>query len=231
MIVIYLKSELNYGLGAINGEDASKAGGHGSQRARFPVSLCSIKLTRFPMSLRIGGQLARVAASLRTGLRSHASRSVKIKQLSARHLLQPLKPRHVASHEWQNAHVLNYTNVWDIKWQLFFQNAFVGCHYSSVPSLKMDMKNTTGCQVPFHDSMPSFMNFRWVLDLLEFRNKVSQRFAGNQRCPGVWNSFPFLACDLSMHPRTHFLFSTNLYALEHVHVVQIWIMNINALRT
>ena len=38
MSVLYLKSELNYGLGAINGEDASKAGGHGSQRARFPVT-------------------------------------------------------------------------------------------------------------------------------------------------------------------------------------------------
>ena len=66
----------------------------------------------------------------------------------------------------------------------FFQNAFVGC-YSSAPSLEMDNKNTTACQVPFHDSMPSFLNFRRVLDLLEFKNKVSQHFAGNQRCPGV----------------------------------------------
>ena len=28
--------------------------------------------------------------------------------------------------------------------------------------------------VPFHDSMPSFMNFRRVLDVLEFKNQVSQ---------------------------------------------------------
>ena len=28
-----------------------------------------------------------------------------------------------------------------------------------------------------------------------------------------------------------FDFSTNLYALEHVHIVQIWIMHINALKT
>jgi hypothetical protein len=28
--------------------------------------------------------------------------------------------------------------------------------------------------VPFHDSMPSFMNFRQVLDLREFKNKDSQ---------------------------------------------------------
>ena len=85
--------------------------------------------------------------------------------------------------------------------------------------------------MPLHDSMPSFMNFRRVLDLLEFKNQASQCFAGNQRCPGVWNSFPLFAWDLSMHPRTQILFSTILYALEHVHVVQIWIMHINALKT
>ena len=56
--------------------------------------------------------------------------------------------------------------------------------------------------MPLHGSMPSFMNFRRVLDLLEFKNHASQCFAVNQRCPGVWNSFPFLAWDLSMHPRT-----------------------------
>ena len=56
-------------------------------------------------------------------------------------------------------------------WQLFFQNAFVGC-YSSAPSLKMDTKNTTTCRVPFHDRLPTFMNFTRRLDLLEFKNKL-----------------------------------------------------------
>ena len=42
-----------------------------------------------------------------------------------------------------------------------------------------------GMLMPLHDSMPSFMNFRRVLDLLEFKNQASQRFAGNQQCPGV----------------------------------------------
>ena len=60
--------------------------------------------------------------------------------------------------------------------------------------------------MPLHDTMPTFMNFRWVLDLLEFKNQVSQRFAGNQSCPGVWNPFPFLAWDQSMHPRTKIWF-------------------------
>ena len=82
MSVLYLKSELNCGSGAINEEDASKAGGHGSQRARFPVSVGSLH------------------ASQSACTRSHGSRSVKVKQLSARHLLQPLKPRQLASREW-----------------------------------------------------------------------------------------------------------------------------------
>ena len=63
-----------------------------------------------------------------------------------------------------------------------------------------------GMLMPLHDSMPSFMNFRRVLDLLEFKNQASQYFTGNQRCPGVWHSFPFLAWDLSMQRRTKIWF-------------------------
>ena len=62
--------------------------------------------------------------------------------------------------------------------------------------------------MPLHDSMPSFMNFRQVLDLLEFKT----------RHPNVLQAI-------------HGALSTNLYALEHVHVVQICIMHINALKT
>ena len=63
-----------------------------------------------------------------------------------------------------------------------------------------------GMLMPLHDSMPSFMNFIRVFDLLEFKNQASQCYAGNQRCHGVWNSFPFLAWDISMHPRTQIWF-------------------------
>ena len=49
-----------------------------------------------------------------------------------------------------------------------------------------------------------------VLDLLEFKNQASQRFASNQQCPGVWNSFPSLAWDLEIHPRTHMWFFNQL---------------------
>ena len=75
MSVLYLKTVLNCDLGAINVENASKAGGHGSQRARFPVSLRGVQLARFPVSLRIGVQLARLPFSQ------------ALKHLSARHLL------------------------------------------------------------------------------------------------------------------------------------------------
>ena len=75
MSVLYLKTVLNCGLGAINGEDARKAGGHGIQRAHFPVSLRSVQLARFQVSLRIGVQLARLPFSQ------------AVKHLSARHLL------------------------------------------------------------------------------------------------------------------------------------------------
>ena len=76
--------------------------------------------------------------------------------------------------------------------------------YPNLPQLGQNFYN--GMLMPLHDSMPSFMNFTRVLDLLEFKNKASQCFACNQRCPGVWNSFPFLAWDLSMHPRTEIWF-------------------------
>ena len=72
--------------------------------------------------------------------------------------------------------------------------------YPNLPQMGQNLYH--GMLMPLHDSMPSFMNFRRVLDLLEFKNQASQCFASNQRCPGVWNSFPFLAWDLSMHPRT-----------------------------
>ena len=62
-----------------------------------------------------------------------------------------------------------------------------------------------GMFMPLHDSMPSFMNFRRVLDLLEFKNKVSRCFA-DWRWQRVWHTFPFLAWHLSMQPRTHIWF-------------------------
>ena len=81
-------------------------------------------------------------------------------------------------------------------------------HIPNLPQMGQNMYHDM--LMPLHDSMPSFMNFRRVLDLLEFKNQASHRFAGNQRCHGVWNSFPFLAWDQSMNPRTHLIFQPTL---------------------
>ena len=81
---------------------------------------------------------------------------------------------------------------------------FVRSIYPNLPQMGLNLYRDI--LMPLHDSMRSFMNFRRVLDLLEYKNQASQCFAGNQRCLRVWNSFPFLAWDLSMHPRTQIWF-------------------------
>ena len=81
---------------------------------------------------------------------------------------------------------------------------FVRSIYPNLPQMGQIFYH--GMLMPLRDSMPSFMNFRRVLDLLEFKNQASQCFAGNHQCHGVWNSFPFLAWDLNMHPRTQIWF-------------------------
>ena len=81
---------------------------------------------------------------------------------------------------------------------------FVRSIYQYLPQMGHNLYHVM--LMPIHDSMPSFMNFRRFLDLLEFKNQESQCFAGNQRCSRVWYSFPFLAWDLSMHPRTKIWF-------------------------
>ena len=49
---------------------------------------------------------------------------------------------------------------------------FVRSIYPNVPQMGQNLYD--GMLIPLHDSMPSFMNFRRVLDLLEFTNHVSQ---------------------------------------------------------
>ena len=49
---------------------------------------------------------------------------------------------------------------------------FVRSIYPNLP--QMGQKIYHSMLMPLHDSMPSFMNFRRALDLLEFKNQVSQ---------------------------------------------------------
>ena len=73
---------------------------------------------------------------------------------------------------------------------------FMRSLYPNLPQMRQKIYH--GMLMPLHDSMPSFMNFRWVLDLLEFKNYVSRCL----RWQGVWHSFSFLTWDLRMQPRT-----------------------------
>ena len=49
---------------------------------------------------------------------------------------------------------------------------FVRSIYPNLPQMGRNLYH--GMLMPLHDSMPSFMNFRRVLDLIEFKNQVSQ---------------------------------------------------------
>src|SRR4051812_32257758 len=60
---------------------------------------------------------------------------------------------------------------------------FVRSIYPNLPQMGQNLYHDMF--MPLHDSMPSFMNFRLVLDLLEYKNQASQCFARNQRCPRV----------------------------------------------
>ena len=83
---------------------------------------------------------------------------------------------------------------WDVPYRkpscLSWEASVVRSIYPNLPQMGQNLYH--GMLMPLHDSMPSFMTFRRVLDLLEFINQASQCFAGNQRCPSVWNSFHFL---------------------------------------
>ena len=102
---------------------------------------------------------------------------------------------------------------WDVPYRkpscLLWEAPVSEKHIPKLPQMGQNFYH--GMLMPLHDSRPSFMNFRRVLDLLEFKNQESQCFAGNQRCPGVRNSFPFLAWDLSMHPMDIYLIFQPIY--------------------
>jgi len=62
--------------------------------------------------------------------------------------------------------------------------------------------------VPCHDTMPSFMIFRRVLDLQELKNQVSQYFWPSHDAQMFEFHTHFLHWDLEIHPKdTHVIFN------------------------
>ena len=92
-------------------------------------------------------------------------------------------------------------------------------------------KNYRSMLVPCHETMPSFMIFTLVLELQELKNQVSQSFWPSHDAQmfefhshllhGTYKFTQGHKCD----------FSNNFGALEHVLVVQIWIMHIKCPET
>ena len=58
---------------------------------------------------------------------------------------------------------------------------FVRSIYPNLPQMGQNLHHDI--LMPLHDSMPSFMNFRRVLDLLEFKNQASHCFAAINGAP------------------------------------------------
>ena len=92
------------------------------------------------------------------------------------------------------------------RWHVPYRNHQACCEKlwfvrSISPNLpQIGQKIYHGMLMPLHDSMPSFMNFRRALDLLEFKNQVYiSMFVAELRWQGVWHSFSFLAWDLIKH--------------------------------
>ena len=91
-------------------------------------------------------------------------------------------------------------------------------------------KNYRSMLVPCHDTMPSFMIFRRVLELQELKNQVSQSFRPSHDAQMFEFHSHFLNGTYKF-TQTHTCdFSTNFGALEHVLVVQILIMHIKCLK-
>ena len=67
---------------------------------------------------------------------------------------------------------------------------FVRSIYPNLPQMGQNLYH--GMLMPLHDSIPSFMNLRRVLDLLEFKNQASQCFAAINSAPVFENHAHFL---------------------------------------
>ena len=102
---------------------------------------------------------------------------------------------------------------WDIPYRkpscLSWQAPVCENIYPNLPQMGQNLYH--GMLMPLHDSVHSFMNFRRVLDLLEFKNQASQCFAGNQRCSRVWNSFPFSCMGPKHAPKDTYLIFQPIY--------------------
>ena len=105
---------------------------------------------------------------------------------------------------------------------------FVRSLYQNLPQMGQNFYH--GMLMPLHDSMPSFMNFRRVLDYYNLKTKYLN-VCGWAMVPRCLKFIPVSCMGPKHAPMdTHLIFFNPFSALEHVHVVQIWIMHLKCLQ-
>ena len=65
--------------------------------------------------------------------------------------------------------------------------------------------------VPWHDIHAKFHDFQMCFGFIRILKPSFSMFSAEARLPDVWISFPFLAWDLEIHPRTHMWFFNQLW--------------------
>ena len=105
---------------------------------------------------------------------------------------------------------------------------FVRSIYPNLPQMGQIFYH--GMLMPLHDNMPSFMNFRWALDLLEFKNQVYISQCLRRVMVAGCLTFIPISCMGPKHASkdTDLIFQP-IYMHWSMHVVQIWIMHIKCI--
>ena len=103
------------------------------------------------------------------------------------------------------------------RWDVLYRNHHACCEKlqfvrSIYPNLhQMGQKIYPDMLMPLHDGMPSFMNFRQILDVLEFKNQDISTFCRQSTVPWCLNFHPISCMGPRIHQRTHMWFFTQLW--------------------
>ena len=81
---------------------------------------------------------------------------------------------------------------------------FVRSIYPNLPQMGQNFYH--GMLMPLHYSIAKYHEFQMSFGFTRISKPGISMCAAEWRWQGVWNSFPFLAWDLSMQPRTHMWF-------------------------
>ena len=177
----------------------------------------ALLLACVPLSLR-GGHDARVPSSLHGGLIARVPRACTADFSRSSRLI---KQRHARHRVWLNLDTVNIIQLFAILMCQLFVSKRTSLATNVCASSQTGRFFTTAyighvmkpCQVSCF--LGDFLIY-WDL-----KTEILNVSGWRQVC----NSFPFLKWDLNMHPMTHVRFPTHFASLEHVVVVQIWIMD------